>query len=86
MSRVIATREYGKESVRTVLGKRSVVQPHVMVEDVNQCGDIMWTFSSNGWQGTGVMITLEEFKVMKELIQDPNVIEAYEKLSKENPS
>lgn len=80
MSRLLVERKYGKESIRTVLGHRQVVQPCIRVEDTNGCGDILWTFSANGWQGTSATITPQEFSILQQLVNDARIVEYYEKL------
>ena len=78
------TKTFGEERIRTVLGDKRVVQPHVAFESDERYGNGHWTFSANGWQGTGVDITLEMFKALQELVNNPKVIEYYNKLENNN--
>ena len=40
----------------------------------------MWMFCQNGYQSVGVQITVEQFDMLKEMINDHKVVEFYEKL------
>ena len=39
-----------------------------------------WFFCKNGRQSTGVQITVEQFDMLKELVNDHKVVEFYERL------
>lgn len=43
-----------------------------------------WSFCMNGWQSTGVNITVEMFDMMQKLVHDPDVVEFYEKMRDAN--
>lgn len=78
------TKVFGEERIRTVLGDKRVVQPHVAFESDERYGSGHWTFSANGWQGTGVDITPEMFNTLRELVNSPEVIEYYKQLENNN--
>jgi len=42
-----------------------------------------WMFCQNGYQSTGVQISVEQFDMLKELVNDPRVVEFYEGLRAE---
>lgn len=79
MSKEIAVVNFGERRVRNVLGKKSVVQPQVVVEN-DRYDNPLWTFSDNGWQGTGVNISVDMFDALRELLNDHRVVEHYESL------
>ncbi|MCP5080005.1 MAG: hypothetical protein GY951_18415 [Psychromonas sp.] len=37
-----------------------------------------WLFCRNGWQSTGVVITVELFDMLKEMVNTPEIVEYYE--------
>ena len=39
-----------------------------------------WMFCQNGYQSTGVQISVEQFDILKELVNDQRVVEFYENL------
>ena len=43
----------------------------------------VWRFCTNGYQFTGVDITIEQFDMLVYLVTNPSVVEYYEKLRKE---
>jgi len=79
MSEEIARVEFGERRIRTALGKESVVQPQVVVDNDN-FDNPLWTFSQNGWQGTGVNISVEMFDALRQLVNDPRVVKHYDSL------
>lgn len=40
----------------------------------------VWYFCQNGYQSTGVQISVEQFDMLKELVNDNRIIEFYEGL------
>ena len=41
-------------------------------------GDSLWSFCSNGYQSTGVYVSKEQFKMMRDLVTNPKVLAMYE--------
>ena len=39
-----------------------------------------WVFCQNGYHSTGVQISVEQFDMLKELVNDPRIVEFYESL------
>ena len=59
----------GKQSISVGLG--------------NECNswDIgVWKFCQNGWQYTGVDISVEQFDMLNRLVTNPEIVEFYEKI------
>ena len=62
---------------KRVNGKQSVTA----CIDKAQSFDVgSWLFCQNGYQSTGVDISFEQFEMMRELVNDPEVVEFYESL------
>ncbi len=45
-----------------------------------------WLFCRNGWQSTGVYITVELFDLLTEMVNEPEIMEHYEKLREQGPT
>jgi len=60
----------GKQSVEVLIDKSEIFDRGT------------WFFCQNGYQSTGVDISVEQFDMIKELVVDPDVVEFYENLRK----
>ena len=44
-----------------------------------------WLFCQNGYQSTGVDVSVEQFDMLKEIISNPEVVAFYEELRNKTP-
>ena len=42
----------------------------------------MWSFCQNGYQSTGVNITVQQFDILRELMDEPAIVKYYDELRK----
>jgi hypothetical protein len=60
------------------INRKQSVEARVSEQDRFNQGT--WMFCQNGYQSTGVDISVEQFDMLKELVTDASVVEYYEKL------
>ena len=46
----------------------------------------VWFFCENGWQSTGVAISVELFDIMRDMVTNPDVVEYYESIRGAEPT
>lgn len=61
-------------------GTHGQTHKHVDVEVDKYSSGPLWRFCENGYQATGVAVSVDLFDMMKELVNDPAVVEHYEEL------
>ncbi len=57
-------------------GEQSV---EILIKDSDTEGKGQIMFCTNGWHSTGVILTVEQYDMLKELLVYPEVVEFYEK-------
>lgn len=45
----------------------------------------VWSFCQNGFQSSGVSVSVKQFDMLKELVMSPEVVEFYEKERQKRP-
>jgi len=62
---------------KRVNGEQSVT---VIVNEADFYNKGTWFFCPDGYQSTGVDVSVEQFDMIKELVNSPDIVEFYEKL------
>lgn len=64
--------------IKVVNGKQSIE----LITDENAYDQGTWFFCQNGYQSTGIDLSVEQFDILKELVNNFQVVEYYEKQRK----
>ena len=62
---------------KKINGKQSV---EVIIDKNHTYGKGTWFFCHDGFQSTGVGVSVEQFDMLKELVNSPDVVEFYKTL------